>query len=224
VSGRGARLTMAAVLFILGFLAIMQLRSQSSGTGLDALTTQDLSALIASLNARNEQLLAEVGTLESQLRDLDAARLRGETSLGGLRSDLRRLRLWAGLDPVQGQGVTVDVRGPVDADAIDDLLNELRAAGAEALAIGNQRVIASTAVAGQPGALLLDGQPLPAAFRVAAIGNPMNLAAALTRVGGVVGRIEVANPEVTITVTPADSLVLPASSRTLVPVYARPRV
>jgi uncharacterized protein YlxW (UPF0749 family) len=224
VSGRRARLAVAAVLFILGFLAIVQLRSQSGGTGLDALTTQDLSALIASLNARNEQLATEVGTLETQLRDMQAARALGESSAGGLRADLRRLRLWAGLDPVRGQGVTVDVSGTIAADAVGDLLNELRSAGAEALAIDDRRIVAATVVSGEAGALLLDGEPLPPAFRVVAIGNPVNLAAALTRVGGVVGRIEVANPDATISVAPADALVLPASDRSFAPVHARPRV
>jgi hypothetical protein len=52
----------------------------------------------------------------------------------------------------------------------------------------------------------------------------VNRAAALTRVGGVVGRIEVANPDVTISVAPADALVLPASDRSFAPVHARPRV
>jgi hypothetical protein len=52
----------------------------------------------------------------------------------------------------------------------------------------------------------------------------MNLAAALTRVGGAVGRIEAANPDVTIVVAPADALVLPASDRDFAPVHARPRV
>ncbi len=222
--GRRAQLAVAAVLFILGFLAIVQLRSQGGGSGLDTLTTQDLSALIANLNVRNEQLATEVTTLEIQLRDMEAGRARGETSVGGLRSDLRRLRLWAGLDPVRGQGVTVDVSGTIDADAVNDLLNELRSAGAEALAIGDARVVATTVVAGEPGALMLDGAPVPGAFRVSAIGNPVNLAAALTRVGGVVGRIQVANPDAVITVAPADALALPASDRSLAPRYARQRV
>lgn len=222
--GWRAQVAVAAVLFIMGFLAIVQLRSQGGGSGLDSLTTQDLSALIANLNVRNEQLATEVSTLGAQLRDMDAARARGETSVGGLRADLRRLRLWAGLDPVRGQGVTVDISGTIDADAVNDILNDLRSSGAEALAIGDARVVAGTVVAGEPGALVLNGTAVPSAFRLSAIGNPVNLAAALTRVGGVVGRIEVANPDVVITVAPDDSLVLPASDRRLVPQHARPRV
>lgn len=221
---RRAQVAVAAILCILGFLAIVQLRSQGGGSGLDTLTTQDLSALIANLNVRNEQLATEVSTLQAQLGDLEAARSRGETSLGGLRSDLRRLRLWAGLDPLGGQGVTVDVRGAITADSVNDLLNELRSAGAEALAIGNTRVIASTVVAGDQGALVLDDTPVPSSFRVSAIGNPLNLAAALTRVGGVVGRIQVANPDVVMTVAPADALSLPASDRSQTPRYAHQRV
>ena len=51
-----AQLTLAAVLLILGFLLVVQLRSQSEGSALERLSTQDLTLLVANDNARNDQL------------------------------------------------------------------------------------------------------------------------------------------------------------------------
>ena len=221
---RRAQWTIGLVMLLLGFLAIVQLRAQGGGSSLASLTSQDLTSLIANLNQRNDQLSSEVAALDAQLEDLQLARARGRTSIGDLEAELRTLRLLAGLDPVQGRGVVVSCSGPISAAAVGDLLNDLRAAGAEALAVEDVRVVAGTVVAGPDGALSVENDALPASFEISAIGNPVNLSAALTRVGGVVSRIKVATPDVDITVAPADSLTLPATTRDLQPVDAKPHV
>ncbi len=221
---RSAQWALGFVALVLGFLSIVQLRAQAGGVGLANLSAQDLTTLIANLNQRNAQLSAEVTTLTIQARDLQQARAQGVSAVGGLRDDLTRIRLWAGLDPVTGRGVVVECAGPMTADAANDLLNELRIAGAEGLAIDDVRVVASTVVAGPPGGLSVENVALPSPFQVSAIGNPINLTAALTRVGGIVSRLQVTSPSVRLTVTPADSLTLPATDRSLLPADAQPRL
>jgi len=221
---RRAQWTIGFVALVLGFLAIVQLRAQAGGVGLANLSAQDLTTLIASLNQRNTQLASEVSTLEAQARSLQQARAQGVSAMGGLRDDLDRIRLWAGLDPVTGRGVVVECAGPMTADAANDLLNELRIAGAEALAVNSVRVVAATVVAGPPGALSVENVPLTSPFRVYAIGNSINLTASLTRVGGIVSQLQVTSPDVQLTVTPEDSLVLPATDRSLLPVDGKPRL
>src|SRR4029077_21026043 len=98
----------------------------SGDTGLDALSAQDLSDLVANLNTRNDGLRGEVAATQAQLDSLTAAAARGDTSLGQEQNDLARIRSWAGLLPVAGPGIQVGVTGPIDAVAVDDLLNELR--------------------------------------------------------------------------------------------------
>ncbi len=221
---RRAQLSIGFVALVLGFLSIVQLRAQAGGTGLANLSSQDLTTLIANLNQRNAQLSTEVSTLQAQARDLQAARTLGVSAIGGLQNDLQGLRLWAGLDPVQGRGVAVDCSGPMTAGDANDLLNELRLAGAEALAIDQVRVVASTVVAGPAGGLSVENVPLGATFRVSAVGNPVNLTAALTRIGGIVSRLQVTSPGVQLVVTPENSLTLPATDRSLVPADAQPRL
>ena len=221
---RRAQLTISAVALVLGFLAIVQLRAQGSGGGLQDLSAQDLTVLIANLNQRNTELATEVTSLEGSLNTLRAAQSTGATSLGGLEDDLGRVRRWAGLDPVRGRGVSVEVSGPVGPDVVNDLLNDLRLAGAEALDVAGIRVTAGSVATGAPGSLSIDGTPVPAAFEVRAIGNPINLTAALTRPGGVIGRVQVTAPGALLTVAPSDLLVLPATQQDLSPADAKPRI
>src|SRR5664280_3365122 len=100
-----SQIAMAVVALLLGFLVVAQARSQTSGTGLEQLSAQDLTLLVANLNTRNDQLRTEVADLGRQLDSIVAAQARGDTSAGQLRADLVPVRIWAGVDPAVGQGM-----------------------------------------------------------------------------------------------------------------------
>lgn len=222
---RRSQLSLTAVAFVLGLLVVVQLRGQTGGSALQGLSAQNLTTLVASLNAANERLRSEVSTLQNQLAELRADRAVGATSVEQLQSDLARIRAWTGLDPVAGRGVEIIVSGEIDAAAVDDLLNELRNAGAEAIAIEDIRVVARTTVSGVPGALDLDGFLLRDPFTIRAIGRPETLVGSLTRVGGIIAQLSATTPSATVDVRPVDELMtLPASKRDLVPDHGRPRL
>ena len=223
---RSARnqVTLALVAVLLGVLVVVQLRAQAGGTGLETLSAQDLSDLVANLNTRNDQLRIEVATTQAQLDSLTAAQARGDTSLGQLQNDLARVRAWSGLLPVSGQGIRIDVAGPISSIAADDLLNELRNAGAEALAVAGVRVVPGSVIGGEPGGLSIEDTALDDPFEVDAIGNGPTLTGSLTRAGGIIAQVKATFPGVTITVTPVDLIGLPATTRSLVPSDASPRL
>jgi uncharacterized protein YlxW (UPF0749 family) len=220
-----SQLTIAAVAFALGLLVVVQLRSQTGGSALQALSTPDLTTLVASLNSQNDRLRSEIGTLQNQLDELRANRASGATSVEQIASDLGRIRAWAGLDPVSGRGITITVGGKIGAAAIEDLLNELHNAGAEAIAIEEIRVVARTTVTGPPGSLDVDGYVLADPFRIRAIGRPETLVGSLTRAGGIIAQLAATDPEATLDVAPTEEqMLLPASRRDLVPDHGHPRL
>jgi uncharacterized protein YlxW (UPF0749 family) len=219
-----SQLTVTAVALLLGVLVVVQLRGQQQASALAGLSAQELTVLVANLDAHNAQLRGEVAALEAQLGDIDTAQSRGDTSVDGIRRDLARVRAWAGLDPVTGQGVTITVSGPVGGPGVEDLLNELLTAGAEAVAVGGVRVVPGSVVAGAPEALSIENTPLGDPFEIRAIGSREGLTGSLTRIGGVVAQLSATYPSAVVTVTPVDTLILPATSRTLQPAYGTPRL
>ena len=220
-----SQLSVAAVAFLLGLLVVVQLRTQTGGSALEALSTQDLTSLVANLNSQNDRLRTEIGTLQNQLDELRANQATGATSIGQIESDLGRVRAWTGLDPVSGRGVTITVSGPIEANAVEDLLNELRNAGAEAIAIGDIRVVAKTTVSGPPGSLDVDGFLLGTPFRIRVIGKPETLVGSLTRAGGIIAQLAATDPSSTLDVEATqDQMLLPASKRNLVPDHGHPRL
>ena len=219
-----SRLTVAAVAGLLGVLAVGQLRGQSGAPGLAALSATDLSQLIANLTTGNDQLRAEVTDLEGQQAQLQDASDRGETAVDSLTSDLARIRAWAGLTAVTGQGIAIVVRGAIGGDGVEDLLNELRNAGAEAISVDGTRIVTGDVVAGAPGALSVENDAIGDTFEIRAIGSPQILTGTLTRTGGVIAQLGATYPEAQLTVTPVEQQTLPATDRPLVPTHGQPQL
>ena len=221
---RNAQIALTLVTAVLGFLVVLQIRSQAGGSDLANRSAQDLTQLVANLNTRNDQLRGEVATLQRELGDLEAAQIRGDSSLGAVRTDLARVRAWAGLDAVTGAGIRLMVQGPVSAQGIEDLLNELRNAGAEAMTVGGVRVVTGSVVDGPPGALAIEGHGLADPIEIDAIGPSEVLTGSLTRTGGIIAQLSATQPSVVVQVTPVDRVDLPATTRNLTPANGTPRL
>ena len=221
---RSGRWAVGLVAVLLGVLAVGQLRGQAGVPGLSNLSVQELGVLVANLNAQNEQLRTEVSTLQRQEADLAASKDRGESAVEELQADLAKIQAWSGVTGLTGPGVTITVSGAIGPDGVDDLLNELRNAGAEGISIAGVRVVNGVVVSGAPGRLTVAGQGLGAAFEIRAVGSPQILTGTLNRAGGVIAQLATTYPQAQVTVTPSDSVALPPTTRGLVPKDAHPRL
>lgn len=221
---RRNQLTIAAVAFVLGLLVVIQLRTQASGAAFAGLSSQELTVLVANLNDRNDALRGEVATLEREFSTLTANTQRGDVSVDELRADLRRVRLYAGIDAATGPGVIITIHGPIDGTGVEDLVNELRNAGAEAMAVDTVRLVPGVVTVGPAGAIKIDGVALSDPFELSAIGAPDKLTGSLTRSGGIIAQLAATMPDVVVDVTPLDRVDVPATERQLVPSHGHPRL
>ncbi|HXG27010.1 MAG TPA: DUF881 domain-containing protein [Candidatus Binatia bacterium] len=219
-----SRVSVTLVAVLLGVLAVGQFRGQAGVPGLSNLSAAELTQLIANLTTGNDQLRSEVAELSRQETHLAEVKERGETTVNELTADLQRIRAWAGLTEVSGQGIAITVDGRIGGDGVEDLLNELRNAGAEAIAVDGVRVVAGVVVAGAPGALSVENHAIPSAFVIQAIGSPQILTGTLTRTGGVIAQVTATYEDVRLTVTPIESMTLPATEHRTTPSYAKPRL
>jgi uncharacterized protein YlxW (UPF0749 family) len=159
--------------------------------------TRDAERASRPQRERLARLLAErqrqTSGLESRLAELRAEldrASRGGAQLGRLRDEARRLDLLAGRAAIEGPGVTVELKdGELAASPengsdyrIQDIdlqlvVNELWAAGAEAIAVNGQRIVTSTAIRSAGGAVLVNFRVLTSPYRVNAVGDSDRLAA-----------------------------------------------
>jgi len=219
-----SQLLITLVAFLLGLLVVVQIRSGAGGDRLATLSAQDLTLLVGNLNADNDRLRGEISSLQRQLDSLEVGGTRGATSAADIRADLQRIRAWSGLDPVAGDGITITIRGPIGAPDVEDVINELHNAGAEAIAIDDVRVVTGTVIGGLPGSISVDDTPLADPFTIRAIGATESMTGSLTRAGGIVAQLAATNPEAALDIQPTERMTLPASARVLEPSHGHPRL
>ncbi|PTR27410.1 uncharacterized protein YlxW (UPF0749 family) [Rhodococcus sp. OK519] len=181
----------------LGVGIATQVSSTGSGDNLDSARPADLLVVLGNLNQREAALRQEVAGLEQTLSKLEAGGGGSGAALDEAKARLSALSIQAGTVAAVGPGVILTVQDPgtsVGSEVILDLLQELRAAGAEAIEIQGAsadpiRIGVDSWVTGGGGNITVDGRKVSAPFRVVAIGDPPTLAAALNIPGGVVDTV-----------------------------------
>lgn len=184
-------------------------------------TSQLLTLLKASDNKR-QALNQEVAHLQQLLNQ----RLSQAAAATRLNHELTQAEILAGTIPVHGPGIQVvwsNGNAPQGFQIADiDLLlmvNELRAAGAEAISINGQRITALTEIREASNYVLINDSQQDAPFTIDAIGNPSTLEDALTLPGGLADESQQAGR--TMKIQQSQDLNLPAGSAAPVP-YASP--
>lgn len=221
MSGRMAQLSLFAVALIIGVLLVGQLRSQAPAIELSSLSAQELSTLIETLQARNVELSDGLADLREQIREFEREEARGLSTLDLTREDLERFSAFAGLVPVTGQGITVQVEGSFEPANVNDLIYELRNAAAEAIAIDDVRITASSVAVLGTSAIEIDGVPIDRYFEIRAIGPPQGLESALERPGGILRQLQQA-VGATFRIAHETDITVPATARDLMPQAAQP--
>jgi uncharacterized protein YlxW (UPF0749 family) len=199
-----------AVALLLGVLAVSQLRVQDvRSRALELETPASLTALIASLSEKNALLREETFSLRTAISAARDELQRGSTE--GLERQLAQLRAFTAQTPVSGPGIAIAVDGPFDDRAMVDLVNELRNAGAEAIAVNEHRIGARSwfAPAGSD-AITIDGRRAGGPWMVRTIGDPEVLFPAMTRTGGIIAQFQVIYPSTRFSVVKEAAAQLPA--------------
>jgi uncharacterized protein YlxW (UPF0749 family) len=211
------KVLVAVVAALVGFVLVSQFRGQRRFTRqLQAESETDLARILSSLNTEADSLRDEIASLRLQLQDVQTSSRRDDAAAKSAQAQLLQLQVLSGTVPVHGPAVAVNVDDPERSlryDALIDLVEELRDAGAEALAVNGQRVGAASAFSPQPGAIDLDGSPLRSPYRVVAIGDPATLEAGLDIRGGAVETLSAARG-VHVTIDRVPDTTLPALART----------
>ena len=220
MSSRVAQLSMTGVALLIGLLLVGQLRSQARPTEISSLSAQDLSTLIETLSNRNRELRSGLSDVRGQLREYQLAEPQGQSALGVSREDLRRIAAFSGQTGVIGQGLSLRVNGELDPIAVNDLLNELRNAGAEAIAVDQIRITARSVCVLGAGTLEIDGIQIGRSFTIRAVGDPDGLLTALQRPGGIISQLKLF-VNATIDATQSQSVEIPATRQNLEPKVAR---
>lgn len=188
---RGVVLTLAAG--VVGFLLVGQLRGAAEeAPRLEAESEGDLARILTDLNAEADALQNQISELKVQLIELRRSSQDETAAAEAAEKQLTSMQVLAGTVPVTGPGLLVVIDDPnrlLTYDTMIDVVQELRDAGAEAVAINGRRIGVATAFAERDGKLVIDGTAVTGPYRVTAIGQPATLEGGLKIPGGAVDAV-----------------------------------
>lgn len=195
--------SVALVCAVIGFMIATQVKSQLAAESRQVVgRTDDLLSAFVLVDQQRAELRSEVQMLRQAV---------SQEQTDVIRAQLEVAEVEAGLVPVQGPGVTVTIRGQGGSPILDEdiwkVINEIKAAGIEGIAVNHYRLTSRTAIRHDRVQLLLDGKPLLPPVVITAVGDPKIIEAALMLRGGPVQRL---TGWLTIDIQREENLYLPA--------------
>jgi uncharacterized protein YlxW (UPF0749 family) len=173
------QVVVAVLLCVLGFAAVVQVRTTNVDDSYSTLREQDLINLLSGLAGTSQRDRNVIDRLERVTRGLEIDSEALAQALAQAQQKADTLSILAGLVPVTGPGIRVTITeetGPVDIDSVLDTIEELRTAGAEAIQVnGKVRVIAQSYLEDAVGGFSLDGELLTSPYVIDVIGDPHGL-------------------------------------------------
>lgn len=216
MKNRKADITLAAVLFVLSFAVGVQIKSVMHNEKSETLQIQRVEDLQKELTKEKERSI----DLEKQLllvnNDLNIYRKESENKSSdskALSNEVQRYKILAGLTNVSGPGITVTLNdSTVKTDPSQDVssyilhdsdlrtvVNELCSAGAEAISINGERIIATSEIRCVGPTIIVNGNKYSPPYVIRAIGDAQMLEAALNIKGGIAEELKFWKIEFNIT-------------------------
>lgn len=221
--------SIATVSLVLGLLIAFQFRTTSSlAGGVPVDRFQELTIERKEVEQDNAHLEQEAADLAAKIEEAQKGRSQASDVL---ESELSKVRMYAGLTSLTGPGVEVIMENPSERDVYsgfysirdEDILkviNDLRGAGAEAMAVNEQRILSTSEIRLAGTHINVNMVRLSPPYRILAIGNPGTLKSSLEIKGGFVEYLS-ANG-ITVVVQQWEEVNIPAYNGSLRFDYAKP--
>ncbi len=235
MKNKSAKITIFLVCMLLGFLLALQFKSVRIHEQENSVPTrtEELTQLLideqernAALNLQLDQYKAENEQFRKEMQESG-----GEATVLGEK--LNRAEILSGQRAVYGPGITVTLSDSVSANTgVDEnafvvhdtdllrVINELRAAGAEAISLNGERILATSEIRCAGPVVSINNRKYNIPFVISAIGDPDVMEAALKMRGGIVD--ELLTFEIHVEIAKSDNIVIDALRYDVTFRYAKP--
>jgi len=217
------RISFAIVFLILGIVVTIQYKSTEKNkkiSDIQGKSVQEVQALLLREKEYSEKLSVQISEDQKKIQDYE----KNVNVADIIKKDLDKARVLAGLTDVVGKGIVINIDDTKSTNTLQgivpnsegyflrdenllELLNELRAAGAEAISINDERIIATTEVRKAGIYFRINNKNTNSPFVVKVIGDPSALEGSLKIRNGIIEYLMLNKVEVTI--QKSDSVSIP---------------
>ena len=143
-------ITIGLTAFILTMVMFTQFKTvqETDITGIETMREAELRTELASWKSKYEDALSKIEETESKIEEYNEEIENNNDLTEILTEELEEAEMYAGYTDLQGQGIIITLEdsdiAQIEASDLITLLNELKAAGAEAISINGERVVSTT--------------------------------------------------------------------------------
>lgn len=223
-----AYLSMAIISIIMGIMFAVQYRSSFTDSNIFSRDQwAEMTIQLEHLRNQHDALINERTSLRNKIDSTGA-----DAQSAALRGLLNTADIAAGMTAVTGPGVSLDLdnaAGPEGAGKEPGfvieywnllmLVNELKAAGADAISLNGERIVATTGIGASGSDMMVNNHIVKAPYRLLAIGKPETLESTLRIKSGQLEALEASGVETSL--SRVDSLEIPAYRESIQYKYAK---
>ena len=184
-------ITIGLTAFILVMVMFTQFKTvqETDITGIETMREAELRTELASWKSKYEDALSKIEETESKIEEYNTEIDNNNDLTEILTEELEEAQMYAGYTDLQGEGIIITLEdtdtSQIEASDLLTLVNELKAAGAEAISINGERIVTTTDIVDLDYKYIVINTNLKytrisSPYTVKAIGNQKYLESAIT--------------------------------------------
>ncbi|MHB8961767.1 MAG: DUF881 domain-containing protein [Saccharofermentanales bacterium] len=190
------------VCILLGILVSLQLKSINNAQNLQLLSSKRLEEIQDELITQtriNRDLSDRYTELKEYVDAVENQTFAADDAFARIMEEKKNAEIFAGLTEVSGSGVVITLIAGTDSFVRDadlrSVVNELRAAGAQAISVNEERMVATSEIREAGQYIVINGKQFLASaqFEIKGIARAEDLERAIMMVSGVGERLELYN-------------------------------
>lgn len=211
-------ISIGCVAFILTMIIFTQFKTveETDITAIETMRETELREEIASWKTKYDEVDAKLKETENIISEYNQELNNSENSSKILEEEVKEAEKKLGYTDVKGEGIIVTISdGEKNIEYYDilNLINELNAAGAEAISVNDERIVSTTDIKQvELRIILVNTRKISGPYTIKAIGDKKAMEAALVIKGGYVDRLKIVDGK-GIEIKQEDNIVVPAYTK-----------
>ncbi len=202
--------TIGIMSFMMIYVMLIQFNSVSEydGEEIELMRETELKETLASYKEKYEETSLELESTLEKIEQYKQMEQSEEDAAELLEQELEQAKMLLGLTDVEGEGIVITLNSNIRTDeqesaivSTSDLLqlvNELKLAGAEAISINGERIVATSDIFDVGNFIYINGQRTTGPYEIKAIGDRTYLESALSIKGGYIDTYTLMGYEITL--------------------------